>query len=714
MPDDLRARGFDALPPHVVERLAQVFPNDPIVFAAFAAAMAVGPAQLDIVYMRFVAALNAARGAAARYALSKSLSMAVANFSAHMPNLSLSRSASHVATDGAPPASPSMLRSVSAQSIEQVPHESPTRIFAELADFQAREGHAFRSAFGVIRTALQRHTDPFLREKHMENIQGILNLIQMNPSKLGSSRCPTLADIQRARGYVRRWLALLHDVLIRNRNTSNVSRRGEVGRSSPKLERSFGPRESADPRDLNSAGSISAARAPLEAQVPTSLPMAAERNAQAQSCGLDRAAPTVADMVDSNRSYIPRVSTPMDMQVTNQLESFRGNQSSSDRMDANVSSGLQESLGTNPYQISTASKMEGSSLEVSSISAVCGESKSPEGKCGVETFSANHSPTQIPVMVPSLVTIVDENGACVTLPTNGSTSHSPNATNEPCLEADRISFSEEKGEVLNGNTPASLSVPAEQPDSKPLRNRCIEILGQQLELALASFLPRDKSMNLEHTLDWELGGPAIRLSATIVPSSSPNLEPNLVPLHFPILLMAYPSPRYLERQCRGIAITFRSLLSPAENDEWAFQGARKFLKSIRQFCPAEEARKINRALERKVLHLRVLLLYVNISVYDMVRYWIESIYEFAPTRNRTLAIDGTQAMPDVKMPERGKSGSMLGSPSNAMSSSASLSQKTPSDSGIHQMEGMDCSQDQRASPLFEALCRQWEAANGTH
>jgi hypothetical protein len=161
MPEELRAHGFGALPPHVIERLAQVFPNDPIVFAAFAAAMAVGTAQREVLYVRFIAALNAAREAAARYAISKSLSMAAASVSAQMSSPNLRRSISVGAPETLFAASPNLTRPLSGHAMENEVHESPTRVFAELADFQAREGQVFRGALGIIRTALQKQTDPY-------------------------------------------------------------------------------------------------------------------------------------------------------------------------------------------------------------------------------------------------------------------------------------------------------------------------------------------------------------------------------------------------------------------------------------------------------------------------------------------------------------------------------------------------------------------------
>ncbi|KAK4533906.1 hypothetical protein CCYA_CCYA20G4788 [Cyanidiococcus yangmingshanensis] len=718
MPEDLRVHGFGALPPHVIERLAQVFPNDPIVFAAFAAAMAVGPAQREVVYMRFVAALNAAREAAARYAISKSLSMAAASMSAQVASPSLRRSASLSMQESGLPASPKIMRSVSTHAMECGPHESPTRVFAELADFQAREGQAFRAAFGVIRTALQRQTDPFLREKHLENIQGILNLIQMNPSNLGGVRCPTLTDIQKARNYVRRWLALLHDVAGRGRNATNALRRGEAGTSSPNMGQiNAHVRENADMQNLNTMGLSPGMRIPPDIPVSTSMPTSMERNLLAQTSGLSSSPPaaaTAADMVDSNRWHTSRTRTPTDFRLTSHAEVAGRDQPTAASMDTNVVSRPPYPSGTAPSNEVAIPKLDGSAFAAPSSRASRGDYQSMVPNFGTETVAASHSPTQIPVMVPSLVTVVDENGTCVTLPTNVSPTKVVNADNEAGTQSARNSSQKtnEKITVDEGDHPSSVST--EQSDSNSPRAHFIEIVGKELESATADFLPTDESMKLERSLDWELGGPVIRLNVSVAPTTSPALGSNVVFLHFPILLMAYPSPRYLERQCRGIAITFRSLLSPTDGDEWAFRSCSRFLTIIRDFCAPEEARKIDRTLDCRVLRLRVLLLYANISVYDMARHWIQSIYAFAPIRDRAMSESGLQptagATPSAEEEFRAAAPSL----SNDAHSPDSYMQRTMPASETPEMRDEEHWQRQAPKSLVDAVCQQWEAANGTN
>jgi len=632
MPEELRAHGFGALPPHVIERLAQVFPNDPIVFAAFAAAMAVGTAQREVLYVRFIAALNAAREAAARYAISKSLSMAAASVSAQMSSPNLRRSISVGAPETLFAASPNLTRPLSGHAMENEVHESPTRIFAELADFQAREGQVFRGALGIIRTALQKQTDPFLRERHMENIQAVLNLIQMNPSTLTSTRYPTLAEIQRARSYVQRWVALLQDVAGRSRSTSSTLRRTErrAQGTAPTFQTAVPGRTATEVSTAGFCGNAAAPPAPSDASTNARVFLSTERDGHLHVGGQSPASLLVGDAVDSNKPHALRSATPADVRRAPHSEPNRAGAALVMSSDSSLNAGLMQSLGYGAPSGNAATRREGGVLPTSGVTATGGDSELLKTNFEAVTVSSNQSPAQTPTIMPKIVTLLGEHGNVVAVKTESKPSMDtvPGAERKTasCFVAER----EPDGKQTDAKTflPGLLEMNAA--DTKPPRDRFMDTVRREMALAMEKCLPPEYPLKLEHILDWELGGPIIRISTTVIPEGASDEHADATVVHFPILLFAFPSPHYLERNCRGVAITFRSAITLVEEDSWAYLSASAFLRSIRAYCHPEEAAKIDRSLGSRALHLRVLLLYVNISVFEMVQLWIQSVCAFAP------------------------------------------------------------------------------------
>ena len=198
MGPDARALGFGALPPHIVEHLGAAFPNDPVVFATLAACMAVCQGDQVLHASQFLTALGAARDAAARYLVSKSLSMAGTGWThaADAPNGS--------AASAAP--MPRTGMDLSRLGIESRANTATEAAWRALEAFQESDAARFHHIAPYLRESIARRYDAHSQQAYLRVIEQILRLLSLRRRHAADSPPITVELVERARACTRRWI----------------------------------------------------------------------------------------------------------------------------------------------------------------------------------------------------------------------------------------------------------------------------------------------------------------------------------------------------------------------------------------------------------------------------------------------------------------------------------------------------------------------------
>eukprot|EP00166_Cyanidium_caldarium_P000232 ctg_11.g1 len=207
---DARALGFGALPPQIVEHLGAAFPNDPVVFATLAACMAVCQGDQVLHASQFLTALGAARDAAARYLVSKSLSMAGTGWT-HAPDAPNGNAAS-----AAP--MPRTGMDLSRLGVESRANTATEAAWRALEAFQESDAARFHHIAPYLREIIARRYDTDSQRAYLRVIEQILRLLSLRRRHAADPPPFTVELVERARACARRWM----QVYLEWRNTDRL------------------------------------------------------------------------------------------------------------------------------------------------------------------------------------------------------------------------------------------------------------------------------------------------------------------------------------------------------------------------------------------------------------------------------------------------------------------------------------------------------------